>query len=56
MTKLLSTLVMVVVALAALALAGPALTRLINSLVPLVLVVGIVAAVLRLMWAYTRRW
>ncbi len=56
MTKLLSTLAIVIVGLAALAFAGPALTQLIDLLVPLVLVAGIVAAVLRIVWAYTRRW
>lgn len=56
MTKLLSTLAIVIVGLAALAVAGPVLTQLIHSLVPLVLASGIVAAVLRIVWTYTRRW
>jgi hypothetical protein len=45
-----------VIGLAALAVAGPALARLASALVPLVLVGGVVAAVLRLVWTYTRRW
>jgi hypothetical protein len=56
MTKLISSLAIVIVGLAALALAGPALTRLIHSLVPLIVAGGIVAAMLRVVWAYTRRW
>lgn len=53
MTKLLSILI---VGLATLAYAGPALARLASSLVPLVLVVGGVVVVLRLVWFHTRRW
>jgi hypothetical protein len=34
----------------------PALTRLAGALVPLVLVVGIVVAVLRVVWTATQRW
>ena len=56
MNNLISALVVLVAGLAALAVAGPALARLAGALVPLVLVVGIVAAVLRLVWAHTRRW
>jgi hypothetical protein len=52
--KLLSTLGMVVVGLVALAAAGPALARLVSALVPLALVVGIVVALLRIVWWYTR--
>lgn len=54
MTKLTSTLALVVVGLVALGSIGPGLTRLVGALVPLVLVVGIVAAVLRLVWFHTR--
>ena len=56
MTKFLSTISLVVLTLAALAFAGPALAKLIAALIPLVLVVGIIAAALRLVWTYTRRW
>jgi hypothetical protein len=52
--KLIPTVLLVIVGLVALADAGPALARLIGALVPLVLVVGVVAAVLRLVWFYTR--
>jgi hypothetical protein len=51
-----SALVLVVMGLAALAVASPVLTRLTAALVPFVLVVGIVVAVLRLTWSYTRKW
>ena len=56
MNKLLSTLAVVVLGLVALAAAGPTLAHLIAALVPLVLVVGVVAAVLRMVWAATRHW
>jgi hypothetical protein len=54
MTKLISTLAIIVVGLVALSAVGPALARLVSALVPLILVVGIVVAVLRLVWWYTR--
>ncbi len=54
MNKLVSTLIIMVVGLATLAAAGPALARVVAALVPLVLVVGVVVAVLRLVWFYTR--
>jgi hypothetical protein len=50
----LSTVLLVVVGLVALSAAGPTLARLIAALVPLVLAVGIVVAVLRVVWFYTR--
>jgi hypothetical protein len=56
MSKLVGALVLGIVGLATLAAAGPTLTRLTSALVPLVLVFGIVAAVLRLTWSYTRKW
>lgn len=54
MNKLLPTLLFVIVGLVALVDAGPTLAHLIGALVPLVLVVGVVVAVLRLVWFYTR--
>jgi hypothetical protein len=54
MNKLTSTVLLVIVGLVALADAGPTLTRLIGALVPLVLVLGVVVAVLRVVWWYTR--
>jgi hypothetical protein len=56
MTKLLSTLAIVVMGLVALGAIGPRIAQLIGALVPLVLVIGIVAAGLRLVWWYTRGW
>jgi hypothetical protein len=56
LSKLASVLVLVVVGLVALVAAGPTLTRLVTAFVPLVLVAGIVVAVLRLVWSYTRKW
>jgi len=37
-------------------MSAPALIRLAGALVPLVLVVGVVVAALRIVWAVTRRW
>lgn len=54
MTKLPSTLAMVVMVVVLLSAAGPTIAYLIHALVPLVLVVGVVGAVLRLVWFYTR--
>jgi hypothetical protein len=54
MTKLASVLLVVFVIVVALAAVGPRIAQIINALVPLVLVVGIVAAVLRAVWFYTR--
>jgi len=56
MTKLVSTLAVVVLGLAALGAVGPRLAVILNALVPLVLVVAISAAVLRAVWWYTRKW
>jgi hypothetical protein len=56
MNKLISAISFAVLGLVALAIAGPMLTRLASALVPLVLVVGVVAAVLRLIWSHTRKW
>ena len=53
MTRLIQTLVLAIVGLAALAAAGPVLIRLVGALVPLVLVVGVVVAVLRAVWWMT---
>ncbi len=54
MNKPIQALLLVIVGLAALAGAGPVLARLISALVPLVLVVGVVVALLKCVWFYTR--
>jgi hypothetical protein len=54
MTKLVSVLLAVLMIVVALAAVGPRIAQIINALVPLVLVVGVVAAVLRVVWFYTR--
>lgn len=54
MTKLISTLAVVVLGLVALGAVGPRIAQIISALVPLVLVVGVVVAVLRVVWFYTR--
>jgi hypothetical protein len=54
-SRIIPALLLGVVALAALITAGPTIARLAQALVPLVLVVGIVAVVLRLVHYYTRR-
>jgi hypothetical protein len=53
-TKLISTLAIVVLGLVALGAVGPRIAQIIGALVPLVLVVGVVVAVLRVVWFYTR--
>jgi uncharacterized membrane protein YdjX (TVP38/TMEM64 family) len=54
-TKLISTIALVILGLVALGAVGPKLAPVIAALVPLVLVVGVVVAVLRMTWWYTRR-
>jgi hypothetical protein len=56
MTKLVTTLAVVVLGLVALGAIAPRIAQIMSALVPLVMVVGIVAAVLRVVWFYTRRW
>jgi hypothetical protein len=53
-TKLISTLAIVVLGLVALGAVGPRIAQIIGALVPLVLVVGVVVAMLRVVWFYTR--
>lgn len=55
MNKPAQTLMLGIVGLVALDAAGPAIAVLIHELVPLVLVVGVVLAVLRLVYHYTSR-
>jgi len=45
---------MVLVGLVVLAAAGPTLTKLAGALIPLVLFVGVVVALIRCVWFYTR--
>ncbi len=54
MTKLITTLAVVVLGLVALGAVGPRIAQIIGALVPLVLVVGVVVAVVRVVWFYTR--
>jgi len=54
MTKLASVLLIVFAIVVTLAAVGSRITQIIDALIPLVLVAGIVAAVLRVVW--TRRW
>jgi len=53
MNKAISFLITAIVALAVLVSAGPTLVGLAHSLAPLVLAVGLVVAVLRLVWYWT---
>lgn len=50
------TLKTAIVGMLVLAILGPALIQMAACLIPLVLVVGVVAVVLRLVWFYTRGW
>lgn len=56
MSKLLQTLWLLIVFLVVLAAASRPLAGLIHSAVPLVCVGGLVSALLRIVWAVTRRW
>jgi hypothetical protein len=55
-SRLVPGLVACVVLLAVLVSAGPTLIALIHAAVPLVIAIGLVAAVLRLVFFHTRRW
>jgi hypothetical protein len=54
MTKLLQAVGLVVVGLVTIAVASPVFTNLIHALIPLVITVGVVIALLRAAWFYTR--
>jgi hypothetical protein len=54
MTKLVSTIAIVVLGLVALGAVGPKIAAILAALVPVILVGGIIVAVLRLVWFYTR--
>ncbi len=56
MTRFTETVLLVLVGLAVLAAASPALIKLATAFVPLALVLGVVAVVLRVVWTATRRW
>jgi hypothetical protein len=54
MTKLITSLAVVILGLVALGAVGPRIAQVIGALVPLVAVAGIVLALLRAVWFYTR--
>lgn len=54
MTKLMQLILALLAGLIVLAAAGPTLAKLAHALVPLVVVVGLIVAVLRIVWFYTR--
>lgn len=56
MTRLVTVLAVVVLGLVALGAVGPRIAAILNALVPVILIVSISAAVLRIIWFYTRRW
>jgi hypothetical protein len=56
MTKLVSTLAVVILGLVALGAVGPRIAQILGALVPVILVSVIAVVVLRLVWFYTRRW
>lgn len=55
-SKPISLLLVAVVVWAVLVSAGPTLVSLIEAAIPLIIVVGVVAAVLRLVVFHTRKW
>lgn len=54
MTKLMQALVVGVAGLVAVAVASPALTKIIHAVIPLIAVAGVVAMLARVVWFYTR--
>lgn len=54
MTKFVSTIAVVILGVVAIGAVGPRIAQVIGALVQLVLVVGVVVAVLRVVWFYTR--
>jgi hypothetical protein len=54
MSKLIQALLLVIVGLAVLSAAGPAVARVVEALTPLIVTAGIVTGVLRLVWWHTR--
>lgn len=54
MNKLVQSILLGIVGLVVLAAAGPTLLKLAGGLIPLVLVVGVVVALLKCVWFYTR--
>jgi len=54
-TKLVSTVAVVVLGLVALGAVGPRIAAILNALVPVILATAISATVLRAVWFYTRR-
>jgi hypothetical protein len=55
-SKTVAGLIAVIVLLSVLVSAGPTLVALVQELVPVVLVVGLVAILMRLAWWLTGRW
>ena len=55
-TKLVSSIGIATLGLVALGATAPGIAAIFRALVPLILVVAVAAAVLRLVWFYTRRW
>lgn len=56
MNKTTAWLVVAIVGLAVVTAAGPTLVALVNALVPLALVVGLLAVLIRAAWYFTNRW
>jgi hypothetical protein len=56
MTKVVSTVAILILGLVALGAVGPRIAEILGALVPVILVTAITVAVLRLVWFYTRRW
>jgi hypothetical protein len=54
MTKLIQALMVGIAGMVAVAVASPALTKMIHAVIPLIAVAGVAAAVLRVVWFYTR--
>jgi hypothetical protein len=55
-TRPITLLIVAILALSVLVSAGPALTALVQAAVPLVIVGGVVAVLVRVVFVHTRRW
>jgi hypothetical protein len=56
MTKFVTAVMVVVLGLVAVGAVGPSIAAVFNALIPLVLVIGVLAVVLRIVWWRTRGW
>lgn len=56
MTRIISTVIVVILGLVAVGTVGPSIVGVINAAAALALIVGVVVALLRIVWWRTGRW